>query len=68
MIVNHASTLSKEYFKSYIQLIMNTKNCSLDKGIEITMQRLFHMNKYSYGEMAYKNFKKAYTELKNVEK
>lgn len=68
MIVNHASTLSKEYFKSYIQLIMNTKNCSLDKGREITMQRLFDMNKYSYGEETCENFKKAYKELKKVKK
>ncbi|MBY7141785.1 hypothetical protein KFZ56_01480 [Virgibacillus sp. NKC19-3] len=64
MVVNHGGTLSKEYFKSYIQLMMNAKRCSLADAGEITTRQFFGMNKDRFGESTYKNFMKALSELK----
>ncbi len=66
MVINHASTLSKEYFKSYIKLIMNAENCSLDRARELTFQQLFKMNKEAYGKDTYENLTEGYKELKGT--
>jgi hypothetical protein len=63
MTVNHASTLKKEYFLSYINLIMISRNCSLEEAKEITMDLFFHNNIEQYGKATSKSFLEAYNEL-----
>jgi hypothetical protein len=63
MTVNHASTLKKEYFLSYINLIMISRNCSLEQAKEITMELFLHNNFEQYGKQTYERFLDAYYQL-----
>lgn len=63
MTVNHAGTLKKEYFLSYINLIMISRNCSLEEAKEVTMTLFFHNNIEQYGKSTAHSFLKAYHEL-----
>ncbi|MED3575216.1 hypothetical protein ACTHO0_23610 [Cytobacillus praedii] len=64
MTINHAGTLGKEYFISYIKLIMSACGCSVDKAKEQTFKRLFNFQEDSMGKATYQQFLKAYKELK----
>ncbi|MED3550317.1 hypothetical protein [Cytobacillus praedii] len=64
MTINHAGTLGKEYFISYIKLIMNACGCSVDEAKEQTFKRLFNFQEDSMGQATYQQFLKAYKELK----
>lgn len=64
MTINHAGTLGKEYFISYIKLIMNACGCSVDEAKEQTFKRLFNFQMDSMGQETYQQFLKAYKELK----
>lgn len=63
MTVNHASTLRKEYFLSYINLIMISRNCSLKQAKELTMELFFHNKIEQYGKQTFERFLDAYCEL-----
>ena len=63
MTINHAGTLGKEYFISYIKLIMNACGCSVDEAKEQTFKRLFSSQEESMGRATYQQFLKAYREL-----
>ena len=63
MTINHAGTLGKEYFISYIKLIMNACGCSVDEAKEQTFKRLFNNQEESMGRETYKQFLIAYREL-----
>jgi hypothetical protein len=65
MTVNHASTLKKEYFLSYINLIMISRNCSLEEAKQITMELFFHNNIEQYGKQTYERFLDAINHLAN---
>lgn len=64
MIVNHGGNLRVEYFISYIKLIINARNCTLDQAKEITMSIFFKNNKERYGKETYNRFLDAYKILK----
>jgi hypothetical protein len=63
MTVNHASTLKKEYFLSYINLIMISRNCSLEEAKELVMKLFFQNNVEQYGKSTSERFLEAYNEL-----
>lgn len=63
MTINHAGTLGKEYFISYIKLIMNACGCSVDEAKEQTFKRLFNYQEDSMGKDTYKQFLNACKEL-----
>lgn len=63
MTVNHAGTLSKEYFLAYLKLIMNAKECSLEMAKNLTLELFFHNNLTEYGEETSKRFFEAYNQL-----
>jgi hypothetical protein len=63
MTVNHASTLRKEYFLSYINLIMISRNCSLEQAKELTMELFFKNKIEQYGKQTFERFLDAYYEL-----
>ncbi|MBL4956692.1 MULTISPECIES: hypothetical protein [Bacillus] len=68
MTINHAGTLNKEYFLSYMNLIMNAHQNTVDQAKELAFQRLFGAQTNSLGRRSYENFLLAYKELKGSEK
>ncbi|MFB4167674.1 hypothetical protein [Virgibacillus sp. JSM 102003] len=65
MRIKHGGKLSKAYFKSYMKLIMNTRNCSLEESSKITLERIFGEEKDGTDVEVYQNYLKAYEEMQN---
>lgn len=65
MTVNHGGTLKKEYFLSYLNLILISRNCTIEQAKEIAMELFFHHNIEEYGSQTYQRFLDAYCELRN---
>jgi hypothetical protein len=63
MTVNHASTLGKAYFLSYLNLIINSRNCSLEQAKKLAIELFFHNNTEQYGKQTFERFLDAYNEL-----
>lgn len=63
MIVNNGGNLSKEYFVSYLKLVMNAKQCSLVQAKDHMEIHFFKRNVQSFGKYTYSNFSKALKEL-----
>jgi hypothetical protein len=49
MVVNHAGTLTQDYFRSYIKLVMNANECSLKEAKNKTFKHLFETNESRFG-------------------
>ncbi|WP_462411467.1 hypothetical protein [Neobacillus sp. Marseille-QA0830] len=63
MTVNHASTLKKEYFLSYLNLVMISRNCSLQQAKDLTIELFFKNNIEQYGKQTYERFLIAFNQL-----
>ncbi|QTM98415.1 hypothetical protein ERJ70_03310 [Sediminibacillus dalangtanensis] len=63
MVVNHGGSLTPNYFKSYIKLVLNANECSLKEAKAIVFKHFFEMKERRFGEETYKNFLLAYKEL-----
>jgi hypothetical protein len=59
MTVNNGGKLSKEYFISYLKLIMATETCSLEEAREYMFEHFFKGNKDTFGEYSYYHFLQA---------
>ena len=64
MVINRAGSLRKDYFISYMKLIMNAYNYQVEEAKELVFQRLFGMREDSLGLETYQQFLQAYRELK----
>ena len=64
MVINKGGNLSKEYFIAYLKLIMNSRQCTLEKAKEITFERLFQKDKETLGSISFESFTNAYEDLK----
>ncbi|WHX25123.1 hypothetical protein [Virgibacillus halodenitrificans] len=64
MTVNHGGTLTQDYFKSYIKLIITANECSSEEAKNIAFKQLFGEDENRFGQETYKNFLLAYKELK----
>lgn len=64
MVINNGGNLSKEYFIAYLSLIMNSRQCNLEKAKEITFERLFQNDKKTLGNISFEHFINAYEGLK----
>ncbi|MFD1416917.1 hypothetical protein [Oceanobacillus jeddahense] len=64
MIINKGGDLSKEYFMGYFSLLMNSRQCTLEKAKEITFDRLFRNDENTFGNISFEHFIEAYEELK----
>lgn len=67
MTVNHGGSLGKNYFLSYINLILISRNCSLKQASDLVMQLFFKNNINQYGKGTYERFMEAYRELEQKE-
>ncbi|EWG11210.1 hypothetical protein [Cytobacillus firmus] len=65
MTINHAGVLKKEYFISYMKLIMNAFGCSVEEAKDKTFERLFRFQESEMGQETYTQFLLAYRELLN---
>ncbi|MGD6876172.1 hypothetical protein [Bacillus infantis] len=63
MTINHAGSLKKEYFISYMNLLMKAFECSVDEAKERTFERLFRLNENEMGKETFAQFHLAYQEL-----
>lgn len=63
MTVNHGGSLGRNYFLSYINLILISRNCSLKQARDLAMQLFFRNNIDQYGQETYYRFIEAYEEL-----
>lgn len=68
MVINNGGNLSKEYFIAYLSLIMNSRQCTIEKAKEITFERLFKNDKKTLGSISFESFINAYEELKEIGK
>ncbi|MBS4196390.1 hypothetical protein [Lederbergia citri] len=64
MPVNHGGTLKKEYFLSYIKLVMNFRNCNVSEAKSLTFELFFKKDKNAFGNETYMNFLNAVDDLK----
>ncbi|WP_430790742.1 hypothetical protein VBD025_07260 [Virgibacillus flavescens] len=65
MVIKNGSTLSKDYFRSYLKLRMNTLDCSLDEARDQTIDEFFAANNQRFGKSTYTNFVDAVEEMRN---
>ncbi|WHY32406.1 hypothetical protein QNH44_15395 [Cytobacillus firmus] len=63
MTINHAGALKKEYFISYMKLIMNAFGCSVEEAKDKTFERLFRLREIEMGQETYEQFFLAYRDL-----
>ncbi|BDH63579.1 hypothetical protein CD30_15200 [Ureibacillus massiliensis 4400831 = CIP 108448 = CCUG 49529] len=64
MTVNHSSTLTIEYFQSYIQLVMNSRELSLEEATQFIDQFFFSGDLLVYGTETKNNFELAINSFK----
>lgn len=65
MTVNHASTLSLEYFIRYLELVMKARQISLKEASQYMSEQFFKGNPNLYGENSAFHFKQA---IQHIEK
>lgn len=63
MPVNHASTLTKEYFISYLTLIMKSRGFSLDQAKSFAIEFFFRSDSELYGSSTWSQFEMAFKEI-----
>lgn len=62
MVVNNGGNLSKEYFLSYLKLVMNAHNCTLTQAQNYMLDHFFKGNICTFGKHTYDNFLNAVNE------
>ncbi|MES7477507.1 hypothetical protein U6M79_12385, partial [Cutibacterium acnes] len=60
----HSSTLTIEYFQSYIQLVMNSRELSLEEAAQFVGQFFFRGDILVYGTATKRNFEMAINSFK----
>ncbi|WP_347551112.1 hypothetical protein ABFG93_04845 [Pseudalkalibacillus hwajinpoensis] len=63
MVTKNAGKLSKKYFKSYIQLVMNSRGFSLEEAKAFTFKELFQGDEMTNGQASYQQFLEACEEM-----
>ena len=63
MTVNHASTLSVDYFIRYLELVMKARQFSLKEASQYMTVQYFRGNPNLYGENTALHFKKAIEQI-----
>lgn len=63
MTVNRGGVLGINYFLSYLNLILISRNCSLEHAKDLTMELFFRNDINQYGQETYGQFLAALKEL-----
>lgn len=64
MVINKSGALSKEYFISYLELVMNAKGCTLPQAKDLVFKRIFNNDAQRLGKSSYQQFLLAYENIK----
>ncbi|RJS59261.1 hypothetical protein [Bacillus sp. PK3_68] len=64
MVVNHGGALSKEYFISYLKLIMNARSFTLEEAEWFMFKQFFSGKKDTFGKESYTKFLEAIEDLR----
>lgn len=56
MVVNSGGILSEEYFRAYLSLVMNSRNCTLENAKEFMLETFFKGNLVAYGPISYTSY------------
>lgn len=64
MVINRSGALSKEYFISYLELVMNSKGCTLQQAKDFVFKRIFNNDAKHLGQSSYQEFLLAYENIK----
>ena len=56
MTVNHGGRLQPDYFRSYLSLVMNSRDCSLPGARDYMVKNFFRGNPEKYGTESYISF------------
>lgn len=65
--VNHGGTLPKQYFISYLKLVMLSRGVSVLEAKEFTFKYFFRNDEQRFGPTTYEHFIQAYFELTDTE-
>lgn len=63
MTVNHGGTLTEEYFRAYLSLVMNSRNYTLAKAKEFMLETFFKGSLSEFGPISYASYIKAVKSL-----
>lgn len=63
MTVNHGGRLQPNYFRSYLSLVMNSHECTVDCARDFMLKIFFHSNSDKFGPESYENFQVAVQSL-----
>lgn len=64
MTVNHGGRLQPEYFKSYLALIMSSRECSVECAKDYTVNTFFRGDPGLYGPASFGSFERAVESLR----
>ena len=64
MVINSSGALSKEYFISYLELVMNAKGCTLQQAKDFVFNRIFNNDAKHLGHSSYQAFLLGYENIK----
>ncbi|MDI2585843.1 hypothetical protein OR571_01535 [Psychrobacillus sp. NEAU-3TGS] len=64
MTVNNSANLSKEYFISYLKLVMESRSYSLEQAQTYMFNNFFRKSNDIYGKDSYRNFLQSIEVLK----
>lgn len=64
MVTKNGSKLSKRYFKSYMKLVMSSREFSLDEARDYAFEEIFQNDETTNGEFSFEQFEQAYKEMK----
>lgn len=63
MVVNNGGNLSVDYFIAYLNLVMQTKQCSASCAKQYMLEKFFKGNPGHFGSLSYQSFTQAIDEL-----
>ncbi|KMM39082.1 hypothetical protein [Guptibacillus hwajinpoensis] len=63
MVTKNGSKLSKTYFKSYMQLVMSSREFSLDEARAYAFAEIFQNDETTNGPASFEQFELAYEEM-----
>lgn len=63
MVTKNGSKLSKTYFISYMKLVMNSREFTLEEARAYAFKEIFHNDETTNGQASFEQFEKAYEEM-----
>lgn len=63
MTVNHGGRLQPDYFRSYLSLVMNSRECNIECARDFMLKTFFQSNPEKFGPESYASFQVAVESL-----